>query len=470
MARRLKSIDLALIALLVVLVTPVAPVLTVAGQTAEGLRWVRQFGTTAPDQALGVAAAASGIYVTGLMIGSYPGDAYDAFLRRYDRNGAVIWMRSIATDSFDYGNAVAADAERAYVVGHTGGALAGGSPGSVDAYVRAFDLSGNVLWTGEFGDAYNFDSALGVAADATGVYVVGRTEGTLPGEVSSGGYDLFIRKYDFIGNVSWTHQFGTVGYEQTAAVAVDPSGVYVAGDANGVFPGEVGAGGGDAFLRKYDTAGTVIWTRQFGTDGNDGGYAVATDPSGVYVAGLTVGTFAGETKSSRFPSGDAFLVKYDSSGRFLWARQFGSSVATAAFAVAADTSGVYVAGQTDGALPGASSSGGTDAFVRQYDPSGHAIGNLEFGTASYDRAFGIAVDTTGIYVAGMTAGTFEGETNAGDVDSFLAVPNQPLPAPPQGAPEGMPLVLGIVEGVAIVSASLTAALLARWWIHRKGAD
>ena len=59
-----------------------------------------------------------------------------------------------------------------------------------------------------------------------------------------------------------------------------------------------------------------------------------------------------------------------------WARQFASPPA-AAFSVASDSSGVYIAGITYKALPGQtklSPSGSQfDGYVRKYDPSGNEL-------------------------------------------------------------------------------------------------
>src|SRR5437667_187492 len=77
----------------------------------------------------------------------------------------------------------------------------------------------------------------------------------------------------------------------------------------GILPAQEGAPGGeDAFVRKYDSKGTEVWTRQFGTSTIDGAVSVAADRDGnVYVGGYTFGTFPGQTSSGYE---DAFLRKY----------------------------------------------------------------------------------------------------------------------------------------------------------------
>jgi hypothetical protein len=197
--------------------------------------------------------------------------------------------------------------------------------------------------------------------DASGVYVAGFTSGTLPEQTSAGGAnDAFVRKYDAAGNELWTRQFGTSGSDLAFAISVDASGAYVAGSTDGTLSGQTSAGGADAFVRNYDAAGNELWTRQFGTSGFDEARAISVDASGAYVAGITDGTLPGQTSAG---SSDAFVHKYDAAGNELWTRQFGTSDDDLATAVAVDASGVYVAGFTSGTLPEQTSAGGADAFV-----------------------------------------------------------------------------------------------------------
>jgi uncharacterized protein (TIGR03437 family) len=60
---------------------------------------------------------------------------------------------------------------------------------------------------------------------------VGKTSG-LPGQCRSGsGFDSFVRKYDSEGVEQWTREFGPSDAAVATGVAVDSSGVYVAGQA-----------------------------------------------------------------------------------------------------------------------------------------------------------------------------------------------------------------------------------------------
>ncbi|HUZ02182.1 MAG TPA: SBBP repeat-containing protein, partial [Thermomicrobiaceae bacterium] len=74
-----------------------------------------------------------------------------------------------------------------------------------------------------------------------------------------------------------------------------------------------------------------------------------------------------------------------------WTRQFGGGP-TSASAIAEDAGGsVYVAGTTWGALPGQTTAGGSDAFVRAHDAHGNVRWSRQFGTSGHDGAAGVAV-------------------------------------------------------------------------------
>jgi len=147
--------------------------------------------------------------------------------------------------------------------------------------------------------------------------------------------------------IEWIRQFGTAAQDRAAAIAVRTSAVYVAGATESAFPGQRSAGGVDAFVQKYDVNGTEVWTRQFGTAGIDEVLAIAVDDSGVYVAGDTQGALSVDA-----PAGPhAFIRKYDLNGSEVWTREFGSGRREEVLGVAATADGIYAAGDTTVTAP-----------------------------------------------------------------------------------------------------------------------
>ncbi len=367
---------------------------------AQSYLWARKFSTTVDDEAHGVATGPGGVYVVGFTSGSLSGQAsaggQDAVVVKYSPAGDELWARQFGTSASDTLNAAATDATGVYVAGSTAGALSGSSLGSVDAFVRKYDPSGNVVWTRQFGTSSD-DEALGIASDGTAVYVVGKTQGALAAG-SSPGADAFVRKYDANGNEVWTRQFGTGSTDDANGVAADTTGIYIVGRTNGAL-GQAALGSFDMFLRKYDANGNVVWTRQFGTDSTDAGYAVAVNSSGVYVGGETAGAIPGYTKAGGLY--DALVAKFDLNGNQQWVREFGTQHEDAVYGAAVSTAGIYFAGFAEDPFPGQP---GRGAFVRRYDVNGNETATVQFAGGGLDFAYGAAADGSGLYVCGYVAG------------------------------------------------------------------
>lgn len=401
-----------------------AGVTSTGSATAEdsaGVAWTSQFGTSQRDEVRGVAVDSSGAYVAGSTNGVLPGQATaggdDAYVRKYDTTGNVVWTRQFGTAGQDLTRGVAANASGVYVTGvtHLGSFEGYDNAGWDDVFLRKYDADGNHQWTRQFGTS-NSEWGSGVAVAGSAVYVTGVTNGSLPGHSNAGEMDGFVRKYDTAGNELWTRQFGTNTQESVAAIAVDTSGVYVVGDTGLPFPGETIVGGWDGFARKYDAAGNHQWTRQFGTSEHDAASGVAVNATGVYVTGATPGSFPGYANAGHE---DGFLRKYNAAGNEVWTKQFGTSGVDYPHGVAVDASRVYVSGWTDGVMPGQTSAGDGDAFVRRYDPAGNEVWTDQFGTDESAGALDVEVDAFGVYVGGWTHGAFYGQVNAGGRDGFV---------------------------------------------------
>lgn len=269
------------------------------GDVTLAERWTRQFGTTSDDSASGVATDAAGnLYVAGLTSGDLDGANEgngDAFIRSYDANGNVRWTRQFGTTAYENVYGIATDANgNVYATGQTDGVLGGAQEGFGDAFIRSYDADGNVRWTRQFGTT-QFETAYGIATDADGnVYATGYTNGGLDGAQEGLG-DAFIRSYDVDGNLRWTRQFGTTALDLAIGVATDADGyVYIVGHTYGDLDG-TNEGDRDAFTRSYDGDGNVRWTRLYGATEYDGASGVATDAAGnVYVTAYTYGVGDGD--------------------------------------------------------------------------------------------------------------------------------------------------------------------------------
>lgn len=325
------------------------------------------------------------------------------------------WTREFGTLRYDLSSGLVGEGSRVITVGSTNLALPGQDfRAKTDAFVRAYGASGTEYWSHEFGTS-GIDQATAVAATAHAIYVVGSTDAALHGQKHRAGLDAFVRAYDLGGNVLWTREFGSTGDDRALAVATNATGIYVAGTTDGRL-GRTRWGGTDGFLRKFNFSGATLWTQQVGTTLTDEVDAVSADGLGVYVAGTSDGPF-GQASAGGF---DAFVRAFRPNGGKWWVSEFGTSGTDGVRGISARSGAIYVAGSTDGTLGDQVTQGGVDAFVARLDHRGNPVWTRQFGSPGTDDATGISVTSVGIFVAGSTDSALPDETQIGETDALLA--------------------------------------------------
>jgi hypothetical protein len=331
---------------------------------------------------------------------------------------AIAWSRQLGTSGYDSGNSVAVDASgNAFITGLTYGALGGTYQGAGDAFLSKYNSSGTLVWTKQLGTT-TAEESRSVAVDADGnVFISGYTAGSLCG-TNQGGQDAFLCKYNTSGTQLWSQQLGMTSTDQSNSVAVDVAGnAYICGYTYNSLGG-TNQGASDVFLSKYTTLGANVWTRQVGTSTYDFGKSVAVDIFGsAYFCGTTEGDMGGSNQGGS----DAFLCRSNStSGGPIWRKQLGTAQADYCNAVAVDAFGyAYISGCTYGTL-GGTSSGNGDAFLSKYAPSGTLLWTQQLGSSSFDDSGSVAVDGDGnVFICGWTYGSLDG-TNQGGYDLFVS--------------------------------------------------
>src|SRR5262249_42757644 len=121
-------------------------------------------------------------------------------------------------------------------------------------------LAGNPAWGQTISffrqfSAPSLQRATAVAANASGVYVIGNSP-----LLHGGSYQGSVRKYDSQANELWAREFSVPAPfgAQLIGAAADDAGVYVIGYLRAAQNGDTAG----VVLRKYSAAGDELWTRQ----------------------------------------------------------------------------------------------------------------------------------------------------------------------------------------------------------------
>jgi uncharacterized protein (TIGR03437 family) len=438
----------------------------------------------AGDSALGIAVDAAGnSYVTGYTeahaftvlnaeqstcaFAASPG-VMCAFIAKFSPQGTLLYSTYLGGTGSDSGNAIAVDSTGAVYV--TGVTTAPDFPlknpfqstrtAPATAFVSKLSTDGSTLVYSTYLGGSGSNSLVignvgnGIAVDSSGnAYVSGTTASTTfpllnPAQATLAGTQAaFVTKLNPTGSaLVFSTYLGGTAQEAGNGIALDASGnAYVAGwtqSAN--FPTVTPAqptlhGMQNAFVTKFSSTGTILYSTFLGGHGTDSANAIAVDSSGsAYVTGSTTSTSfptVNAMQSTIAGSNDGFVTKLAPAGSSLvYSTYFGGA---GGFAIAVDAAGeAYVAGATaSNSFPvvnAVQSTGGTPAQAGFVSPGNNAVisklsadgskfiystylgGTLPTGGfALGDIARGIGLDSTGqAYVAGQ-AGT-------GDFPTFNA--------------------------------------------------
>lgn len=273
----------------------------------------------------------------------------------------------------------------------------------------------NFIWGKQFGSAKD-EYSLNHVVDLNGnIYVSGKTTGDIDGK-NAGKNDGFLYKTDSLGNTVWTRQFGSAGDEDIQWSAIDNSGnMFITGTTTGVLSGK-NFGKEDIIIVKYNPQGMMEWSNQLGTDSTDIAKGICTDKAGnIYVTGLT----GGKLGQTAFGKTDFFIIKLDNKGNQLFTSQYGTPGDDCGYSITVtENSEIWLCGTTWGDL-GDNNKGFIDGFTGRFTDRGVLIKYNQFGTSGFDIAMILNVDSSrNIFVGGSTSGNM-GSQQIGDGDCFL---------------------------------------------------
>lgn len=238
----------------------------------------------------------------------------------------------------DKTRAIAADAQgNVFMAGETQGEGSFGTHkradlGSTDFFLTKVDAQGQTLWVRSLGGS-QVDRGYGVAVDAAGnAYVTGHYQSTdaqalgktLP---NAGDYDIFVAKYDGLGDLLWIQTAGGAGYDYGHGIALDSKGDVVISGAvagQGKF-GETtvneGSGSRAIFWAKYSPEGALRWVKTTSGKFTGSGHGIAVDAQDhLYIGGSGAGTGQAGQVELKVTGGQAALVlKTTPDGEPVWA-------------------------------------------------------------------------------------------------------------------------------------------------------
>ena len=371
---------------------------------------------------------------------------------------AFDWVKQLGGTSFDAGRSVVVDKNNNVI---TTGYFAGISDfdpgpnvfnlngGSGSTFISKLDSNGNFIWAKVFRAVTVANEGHSITADTNNnIYVTGNFEGTTdfnPGSgvfnitSTPGGTDVYVCKLNANGNFVWAKSFTGIADDRGEAIHVDNNGnVYSTGQFGGTADFNPGSGtynltangNLNIFISKLDNNGNFLWARRFGSVGADNnGVGIKTDVTGnVYTTGFFEGVVDFDPGSSVFNLSsngltDIFVIKLNSLGNLIWAKNMGGTSQDRSFDLDLDdNNNVYTAGfffgtsnfDPNSSTANLTSAGSYDCFISKLDNNGNYKWVKQISGPSLIYLFSLTTDDEGsVYAGGAFNGTVDFNPGAG---------------------------------------------------------
>ncbi len=273
--------------------------------------WTRSYGGTNYDDCKSVKQTADGGYILVGTSNSF-GNNEEVYIIKTNSSGNVVWNKTFGIPGIDGGNSVQQTSDGGYIIA--------GSNMYPDVYLIKTDANGNILWSQLFGGTGNDGAASVQQTSDKGYILVGSTN-----SFGVGKSDVYLLRTDSTGLLQWSKTFGGSENDNGSSVQQTKDGGFIVVGSSYSF--SFMGFSPDVYMVKTDGSGNMLWSKAYGSfnDYDFGNYVEQTKDKGFIVAAYTQAFGAGVN--------DAYLLKTDSLGILVWSKTYGSTGQDASYAV-----------------------------------------------------------------------------------------------------------------------------------------
>jgi hypothetical protein len=263
------------------------------------------FGGSAPDYPYRIISAADGNYFIIGYTKSYGSGDNDVWLLKIDNQLNLLWSKTYGSSGDDVGKDIVATYEGSYVIT---GRSDNPLNSSHDIFLIKIDSVGNTIWQKNYGGPQDENARRVIECFDGGLAIVGQTM-----SFGAGFGDLYFLKTDSAGNFLWSQTFGGSAMDDGNDMVLNSDGTFVLCGETQSF----GNGNIDVWLIKTDGFGNWIWDFTYGGIDKDVSKTIEMTPDGGYIVGAI-------SRSWGWINPDMWLLKTDANGIQQWTRHFGS--------------------------------------------------------------------------------------------------------------------------------------------------
>ncbi|MBA3680539.1 MAG: T9SS type A sorting domain-containing protein [Bacteroidetes bacterium] len=246
----------------------------------------------------------------------------------------------------------------------------------------------------------------------------------------AGAGDVFILKFNNIGNLIWATYFGGTGSDEAAAIYSDGTNVWVGGYTNstdlpvlnpgaGAYFSGTNAGTVDCFIAKFNTLGTLLWSTYFGGITNDNISAIHVKNNELFVGGTSDSPNFPILNSGNYfqnyaAGNDGFILKFGPTNNLIWSTFLAGTGNDLITSIQTNSNSLFVGGYTNstdfvtlnaGTFYQGNVAGTYDGFISRFTLSGSLAWSTYFGGNSTDRIHGLTLSNSAVWITGTSSST-----------------------------------------------------------------
>lgn len=256
----------------------------------------------------------------------------------------------------------------------------------MDIYIIGTNSTGDIQWTKTYGgNKPEYSFGILQATDSSGYFIIGYSQ-----SFGGGDYDTWLLKINNNGDTLWTKTYGTWGNDQGQEIIPTSDGNYMITGGSNSPPNN----SYQAYLIKIDPNGAILWEKYYGGPNYEIGNSVKQTPDGGYIMlGITY---------SYGVNGDAYLVKTNSTGDTLWTKRFGGNQLDEGIFIVVNTDSSYTFCVRDSSTAGKN----IDVQIIKADPNGTIIWDKHYGGTEKDTDKMIQKTSDGGYIVSAITRSF----------------------------------------------------------------
>ena len=219
----------------------------------------------------------------------------------------VVFYKMYSGNGHDRGEGIVQLADSSYTITGSSSSWSGNS----DAFLLHVDSLGNYLWSKNYGGDESDGGRRVLYSADLGYYIAGFSNSFS----GNGNYDGYLIHTDVAGNKLWEKTYGSQNWEKINDAILNP-------DSTIILVGEsqpLNGDGTDIYIIKTNSAGDTLWTKTFGSAGNDRANTIISIEDSMFIVG-------GElfVPDSNLVKG--FILKMDKNGDVLWQDTIGDLI------------------------------------------------------------------------------------------------------------------------------------------------